>query len=220
MWLANQHSPSTLAGPLGLELPWVDWVGLGLLVAFGLLGAWRGLWWQLFRVLAVAVCLGLARALSPLAAGKLLGHMPKLNPSVVELFGFLLIFVVALKLASLLGKFGANALKSMQLRPLDRLAGLLLGLLTGLAVHSAGVVGLRSFGPTVWAEESLTGSRSALLADRVVTDIERLWAHWPHLLERLRQALPEPVESGATPGADGPAPSPKPHTHHTPREVR
>lgn len=220
MWLANQHSPSTLAGPFGLELPWVDWVGLALLLAFGLLGAWRGLWWQLFRVLAVAVCLGLARAFSPLAAGKLLGLAPKLNPGVVELFSFLLIFVLALKLASLLGKLGANALKAMQLRPLDRLAGLLLGLLTGLAVHSAGVVGLRSLGPTVWAQESLSGSRSELLADRVVTDIERLWAHWPHLLERLRKALPEPVEGETAPGTHGHAATQPAPVHHAPQGVR
>jgi uncharacterized membrane protein required for colicin V production len=205
---------------MGLQLPWVDWAGLVLLLIFGLLGAWRGLWWQLFRCLAVALSLGLARALSPLAAGKLLSLLPTLKPGLLQLLCFLAIFVVAIKLASLLGKAGASALNSLQLGPLDRLAGLLLGLVTGLALHAAAVVGLRTLGPSVWAQETLVGSRSEQLADRVVEDLAVFSERWPHIVQHLRAALerapgadptgtptgPPPGESAPPAGAGGDAP--------------
>ena len=41
-------------------LHWIDQVGLGISALFLALGAWRGLWWQVVRLLGLAAAVAIA----------------------------------------------------------------------------------------------------------------------------------------------------------------
>ena len=168
----------------GLELPWVDIVGLALTGLFVLLGVWRGLWWQVIRFLGVVAAIGVARTLTPRFAPTLKETFADFNPGLVEGILWFLLFLGGLLVASLLGMLGKKTLEAMQLGLIDRAGGAVAGALTGILLHGAFLVGMVTVTTQEWSRGTLDGSGSEKLLEvlgknaHLIMDVqaaERLW---------------------------------------------
>ena len=190
------------------SLPWIDQVGLGLVLVFFLLGIWRGLWWQVIRLLGVVAAIALARGLSP-----------RFTPAVEETFSFtppvahgvtwFVLFLGGLVVASLLGLVGKKALDAMQLGLVDRAGGALAGALTGTIMHAAALVVMTGVANPDWSQGTLDGSRSAFLLDSLswkanllidAQAAERVGAPWSDT-ELQRESAPAGASDAS--GGDG-----------------
>lgn len=157
-------------------LPWIDQLGLVLVGVFALLGVWRGLWWQVIRLLGVIMAVALARALTPRFQPSLEGALD-LTPAVSNGMVWLAIFVAGLIVATLFGMIGKRALEAMQLGLVDRAGGALAGGLTGLVLHTALLVVLSSLGTQGWTSQTLEGSKSGYLLTQLTRRPILLDAH-------------------------------------------
>ena len=147
-------------------LPWVDKLGLVLLGVFLILGALRGLWWQIVRLLGVLLAVCVARTLTPRFAGDLQASFDMGEGPTYGLTWFV-IFVLSLSVAALMGRMGKKALEVMQLGAVDRLGGAMAGALTGLVLHGALLLLLTGLGNPDWSTRNLSGSKSERLLDAI-----------------------------------------------------
>lgn len=208
-------------------LPLLDRVGLGIVAIFFLLGVARGLWWQVIRLAGLSAAALLARTLAP-RWSPALSESSGLPPVAAQGLAWFAAFVLGLAAASLLGLIGKKSLETMQLGLVDRFGGAIAGVLTGLLLHTAALLGLSYLGPQPWTQETLRGSRSQTLLRLVSTRL-------PVLLDRESQAAreirawlgttdvePHPTqETGPVelaPGSEGPASAP-PGAETLPRPV-
>lgn len=152
------------SGPGGLA--WIDWIGLGLIALFLLLGWVRGLWWQLIRLAGLVLAVAVARACSPMLEPTVIEALPDLSPRVVYGIVWISLFLLALALAAFLGHLGQKLLKAMQLDAVDRFGGGAVGAATGLLIHVALLAGLAQLAPAGWLQGVLadTHSEELLLA--------------------------------------------------------
>ena len=158
------------------ELAWIDVVGLVLMGALLLLGFFRGLWWQVIRLLGIVGAVALARALSPRWIPLVSEKFPEMSERVVQGTLWLALFLLGLLVAALLGMLGRRLLEALQLGLLDRTGGALAGGATGLVVHCAVLALLVQLGPHDWVVDTLDGTYSedvlGLVADRVPLVVE------------------------------------------------
>lgn len=154
--------------PTASDLAWIDLVGLGLVGLFGLLGAFRGLWWQVFRLVGLVAAVGIARAFAPRLAGRAEDWL-SLAPPLAQGLSWLALFLFVLLVASLVGRLGKKTLEAMQLGLADRFGGLLAGAVTGLLLHAAFLVGLTYLAPESWVERTLRGTWSRPVLEVVTT---------------------------------------------------
>lgn len=159
------------------SLGWVDLLGLGLVGLLGVLGIVRGLWWQVIRLLGLVAAVGVARALSPRWVGAAERRFPEVDERIVHGMVWLLVFLAALGIASFLGRLGRKLLEAMQLDWVDRAGGGLAGMVTGIVVHLAVLVGLVHLGPAPWVSEHVAGTFSEGLLDA-------FGRRWPVVLAR------------------------------------
>ena len=112
-----------------MEISTVDWVLMAVLLVSVVVGAWRGLVYEVLSVLAWVVALVLAQWLAADVGGRLLGT---LSETARYLAGFGVVFigtlVVCMLLITLLKKF----VSAVGLRPIDRALGALFGLARGI----------------------------------------------------------------------------------------
>jgi len=156
-----------------VERHWVDHVGLAVLGSFLLLGIWRGLWWQVVRMLGLAAAVGVARWAGPAWGGFLEGWL-ELQPPVALGLGWLSAFLLTLLGVAFLGMLGSRTIEAMKLSLINRSLGGVAGLLTGLLLHSALVMVGAAFAPSAWRSEVLPGTWSGQA-------VEALTERWPIL---------------------------------------
>lgn len=110
----------------------VDWICLGVLLASLLLGAWRGL---LYEVMAVAgwVLAFFAARWSAEAVGAWL-PMGEQSESLRYATGFVLVFIAVAFLCGMLATLARRAAKSLGMRPVDRVFGAAFGVLRALVL--------------------------------------------------------------------------------------
>lgn len=156
-----ETTSAAVAATADAGLATVDQVGLGLLALFSLLGIWRGLWWQVMRLLGLAAAVMLARALSP-KFGPLIERVVDLSSSVAQGIAWVVLFVGAITLAALIGRLGKKSLDAMQLGLMDRMGGLLAGVATGLVLFTSALVGVQYFAPE-WTSAQLAETHSGEL---------------------------------------------------------
>ncbi|MCY2961051.1 MAG: CvpA family protein [Planctomycetota bacterium] len=148
------------------ELPrWLDLVGLGLVGLFLVLGARRGLWWQLVRLLGLAAAIATARALAPRLAPGLASALPSLDPRIASGLVWLAILALGLAVIALVGKLGKETIEAAQLGLVDRAGGAVAGALSGALLHGALVLLLVLLGPADWSRDAVRDTRSARLLD-------------------------------------------------------
>jgi uncharacterized membrane protein required for colicin V production len=153
-----------------LEMHWLDLIGLGLCLVFIVLGTVRGLWWQVIRLVGLAAAVALARLLAPRWGGAF-QEASGLEPHVSQGLVWIAVFIVGLLLASLLGILGKRSIDAMKLGLVDRFGGAVAGLVTGLLLHAAILMGFCYLGPQPWTAESLRGTWSESLAQSVSTNL-------------------------------------------------
>ena len=135
----------------------LDWVFVGILCVSMLVGAWRGLVYEVLSLLVWAAAFFVAQLFAPVAAGML----PMAGASEVVRYaaGFALVFVAAVFAGMLLTWLVSKLFQATGLRPADRALGAVFGLMRGLVVLMAVVV-LVSMTPLrsqTWWTGSITG---------------------------------------------------------------
>jgi len=120
-------------------MPVLDWVLLAVLVCSLLLGAWRGLVYEVLSVLGWIAAFVVAQWLAPDIAPSLpLGNASEL---VRYAAAFVLVFVLAAFASGLVAALLKRFVQAVGLRPVDRVLGMVFGLLRGVVlILAAGVV--------------------------------------------------------------------------------
>ncbi len=158
----------------------LDWAVLFVLGASLLLGAVRGLVFEVLSVLGWVAAFVVAQWFSADVAGKL--PMGQASATIRTAAGFVLVFVAAAFAAGLLARLVQSLVQAVGLRPVDRVLGAAFGLLRGiiLLLIAAVVVHMTGMHHSGWWQES----RSA----GVLTDV--LHTARPLLPESFVQFLP------------------------------
>jgi membrane protein required for colicin V production len=142
----------------------LDWVFLAILLMSFLIGAWRGLVYELLSLASWAAAFVLAQWFAPDVAQKL--PMAGAGESVRYAAGFGLTFVVAVFAGGLIAALIKKLISAVGLAPMDRVLGAVFGLVRGLVVLLAitVVVAMTPLKTSVWWTESMgAGALGAVL---------------------------------------------------------
>lgn len=132
----------------------VDWVLLAVLVFSMLLGAWRGLVYEVLSVLGWAVSFYAAQYFAPIVAGWL--PLQSSSETVRYAVAFVLVFVAGVFTAGLLAFLLKKLIEAIGLRPVDRTMGAAFGLVRGviLLLAAAVVMDMTALKSSTWWQES------------------------------------------------------------------
>ena len=142
----------------------VDWTLLGVLLISLLLGAWRGLVYEVLSLVAWTAAFLLAQWLAPdLAAQLPLGNLAE---PLRYAAAFAIVFILIAFIGGLLAALIKKAVNAVGLRPVDRVLGMVFGLAraTVLLLAVAVVAGLTPLGSApVWRDSAGAPYLNALL---------------------------------------------------------
>jgi membrane protein required for colicin V production len=132
----------------------VDWILLAVLAFSMLLGAWRGLVYEVLSVLGWAVSFYAAYYYAPAVAAML--PLQSSSEPVRYAAAFVLIFVAAVFAAGLLAFLLKKLVAAIGLRPVDRTMGAAFGLVRGfiLLLAVAVVMDMTALKNSAWWQES------------------------------------------------------------------
>lgn len=132
----------------------VDWILLTVLVFSMLLGAWRGLVYEVLSVLGWVVSFYAAHHFAPQVSGWL--PIQSSSEAVRYAAAFVLVFVAAVFTAGLLSSLLKKLTEVVGLRPVDRTMGAAFGLMRGaiFLLAASAVVGMTDLKQTDWWQES------------------------------------------------------------------
>ena len=132
----------------------VDWVFLAVLGLSMLLGAWRGLVYEVLSVLGWAVSFYAAQYFAPTVSGWL--PLQSSSQTVRYAAAFVIVFVAAVFAAGLLAFLLKKLIEAIGLRPVDRTMGAAFGLVRGaiLLLAAAVVMDMTALKNSVWWQES------------------------------------------------------------------
>ncbi len=164
--LQAQAESSTIVGGWFRGTPWIDLVGIAIVITFLILGIKHGLVWQVTRLLGMLIAVAIARSVSPELTPKFKAALD-LPDRACQGIVWLIVFATCLLIAAGIGMVGKRALEAVQLGPMDRAGGALAGAMTGIVVHSALMLLLMSVGSTQWSARMFEGSRSAVVLDNL-----------------------------------------------------
>ena len=108
----------------------VDWIFLAVLGLSLLIGAWRGLVYEVLSLLGWAVSFYVAQWFAPEVANRL--PMTSMSEPVRYAAAFVLLFIVSVFVAGLLSVLVKKLIEAIGLRPVDRTLGALFGLVRGV----------------------------------------------------------------------------------------
>jgi membrane protein required for colicin V production len=118
-----------------MSLPTVDWIFAAVLLASLVLGAWRGLVYEVLSAVNWVVAFFLAQWLAPDVASRL--PLASYSEAIQYAAGFLVVFVGSVLVGSLVALLGQKLFAVVGLRPADRALGAAFGLVRGLAILMA-----------------------------------------------------------------------------------
>ena len=135
-----------------------DWILAGVLVLSLLMGAWRGLVYEVLSLLGWVASFYAAQWFAPEVSVML--PWPTASEPVRYAAAFVLVFVVALFAAGLLAALIKKMVEAIGLRPVDRMLGAAFGVLRGLILLLAAtvVIEMTALRSSDWWLES-TGAR-------------------------------------------------------------
>ncbi len=142
----------------------LDWVFLGVLVASLLLGAWRGLVFEVLSLAAWAVAFVFAQWFAPDVAAML--PMAGAGDAVRYAAGFVLTFILAVFAGGLIAALVKRLMSAVGLAPVDRALGAAFGLVRGVIILLAAtvVIAMTPLKSSGWWQESVgAGVSSAVL---------------------------------------------------------
>lgn len=111
-------------------MPVLDWIFVGVLLVSMLLGAWRGLVFEVLSLVSWVAAFVLAQWLAADVAQRL--PMSGASDVVRYAAGFVLVFVAAVMLGSLLATLVKSLMSAVGLRPVDRVLGAVFGVMRGV----------------------------------------------------------------------------------------
>ena len=131
-----------------------DWIFLVVLVFSMLLGAWRGLVYEVLSVLGWAVSFYAAQYFAPSVAGWL--PLQSSGETLRYAAAFVLVFVAAVFAAGLLAFLLKKLIEAIGLRPVDRTMGAAFGLIRGviLLLTVAVVINMTALEKSAWWQAS------------------------------------------------------------------
>ncbi|WP_092007105.1 CvpA family protein [Polaromonas sp. OV174] len=146
----------------------LDWVLLGVLFFSMLLGAWRGLVYEVLSVLGWALSFYLAQWFAPQVATWL--PLQSASEPVRYAAAFVLVFIAAVFAAGLLAFLVKKLIEAIGLRPVDRLLGAAFGVLRGviLVLVATVVMDMTALKSSDWWQES----RGAALATATLSGLK------------------------------------------------
>jgi uncharacterized membrane protein required for colicin V production len=172
---------------------WIDLLGSSLVILFLVLGAMRGLWWQVVRLLGILASVSVARALAPRVAPALTSALPGLSPSIANGLAWLAVLIAMMLVLSLIGRLGKATIAAAQLGTVDRVGGALAGSASGLLVHVAILLCVCQIAPIAWAKDTIHGTHSQALLEGLGTRFPRILdAHAADSLREIRKDSPPP----------------------------
>ncbi len=153
----------------------IDWICLGVLLASLLLGAWRGLVYEVLALAGWVVAFLVARwAAQPVGLWLPMGDSPA---ELRYAAGFVLVFIGVAFLCGVLATLARRAVRGVGARPVDRLFGAVFGTLRGalILLLLAALVRMSPLREDAWWRESIS-------------------AHWLDMaLAHFQPLLPEAV---------------------------
>lgn len=135
-------------------MPTLDWIFFTVLFVSLLLGAWRGLIYEVMSVLSWLAAFVLAQWFAPDVAPKL--PMDGAGEAVRYAAAFVLIFVLAVMAGGLFAKLFQKIFSAVGLRPADRALGAIFGVVRGVVLLLAAtvVIEMTPAKTSVWWQES------------------------------------------------------------------
>ncbi len=132
----------------------IDWFFVGVLVVSMLVGAWRGLVFEVISVVSWIAAFVLAQWFAPAVA-----HWLPISSTIEALrygLGFLIVFVGTIFAGSLTAFVVKKLLAAVGLSPADRMLGAAFGLVRGIVILLAltVLVGMTPFKSAPWWQES------------------------------------------------------------------
>ena len=134
----------------------LDWICAALLLASLLLGAWRGLVFELMSIAGWVMAFLAARWAAPVVGDWL--PMGGSSEPLRYAAGFVLVFIAVAFLCGMLATLARSAAKALGVRPVDRVFGALFGVLRGVLVLVvlAALVLMTPMRDEAWWRESLS----------------------------------------------------------------
>lgn len=133
----------------------IDWICLGVLLASLLLGAWRGLVYELMALAGWVIAFLVARwAAQPVGLWLPMGESPE---PLRHAAGFVLVFIGTAFLCGMLAALLRRAVRGLGARPVDRVFGAAFGTLRGLLILllAAALVLMSPLHTEAWWRESI-----------------------------------------------------------------
>ena len=118
----------------------LDLVGAALIVLLLALGLYRGLWWQVIRLVGITISVIVARTLGSRLEERVAVFLPDVTPRTAHGIAWATLFLTTLLACALLGLLGQRMLEAMKLDLANRLAGACAGAATGFCVHVVVIV--------------------------------------------------------------------------------
>lgn len=179
-----------------MQLAPLDIVGLGLIGVALLLGLYRGLWWQVARLVGVTLSVLVARAGGSPLAERIQALFPDLAPRTAHGVAWAVLFLTALLACALIGLLGQRMLEAMKLDISNRLAGAFAGAATGLFAHIVLVVLVCQLAPPRVLGKYVAGTYS----ERLYAALGTRWslvmaAEAAHEVDQVLQQAPRPEQS-------------------------
>ena len=133
----------------------LDWIFLGVLLISLVVGAWRGLVYELISLLSWFAAFVLAQWLAPTVAPHL--PMAGAGESLRYAAGFVVVFVASLFAGGLIAFLLKKLITAVGMRPADRALGALFGLVRGavLLLAVVVVVGMTPLHTGAWWQEAV-----------------------------------------------------------------
>lgn len=145
----------------------LDWIFLAILLLSMLIGAWRGLVYEVLSLANWALAFSLARHFSTVFAA----WLPMTNASEAIRYGvaFVLLFVVSVFAGSLLIWLVSQLFKAAGLRPADRALGAVFGLIRGVVVllATAALVAMTSWKSEPWWTQSVAAAWAVAAVEEI-----------------------------------------------------
>jgi membrane protein required for colicin V production len=131
-------------------MPTVDWIFLAVLLVSLVVGAWRGLVFEVLSVVSWAVAFVLAQWFAPDVAAHL--SLSGASKAIRYAAGFVIVFVASIFAGGLVAFLVKKLIAAVGLRPADRLLGAGFGLVRGvlLLLAVSVVVGMTPLHTSTW----------------------------------------------------------------------
>ena len=136
-------------------MPALDWIFIAVLLASLLLGAWRGLVYEVLSLLSWIAAFVLAQWFAPDLAPKL--PMTGAGEALRYAAAFALVFVLCVFVGGLLAKLVQKLFAAVGLQPADRALGSVFGVLRGVVLLLAAtvVIGMTPLRSGAWWQQSV-----------------------------------------------------------------